>query len=449
MIKNERQYAVTRSRVRDFERSLSALDDGLRQDGGLPDNLGRDALRGQLEDLRGEVAEYERLRAGDTAAAPYDLEDLPRTLIKRRISLGMGVREVAERLGLEEQRVREYERTDYEGADYDTMMGALTVLSVEGDEKVVRGKAADFEGALERLSSVGLDREFAGRHILYEPGASLRRGALREQSKPRLLARLGALFGWTSEQVLGGGPPELGSVAPDAGGRAADPRSRSHVAYARGMAGILARAVQSSKAPRGRAGPHGAQGTAKPPDSAPFARLVGRAWDSGVPVMRLGPLAFRSACLREGGLAVAVLSGSGASETDPSLDLLRAMHCARTGSECVLSGRGAPGGIGGDLADELADAVLSGAADGNPEWLSGYLRGIADGLEYGRLEHAHRRGRTAPIQSPQGAVRSWPAVVSNAALEVIDLSALDGPALALLTGAIRAGYAREPPVGGA
>lgn len=445
MIKNERQYAVTKSRVQDFERSLSALDDRLRQDGGLPAMMERDGLRGQLEDLRGEVAEYERLRSGDTAAAPCDLEDLPRTLIKRRICLGMSERDVAEKLGLEEQSVSEYERTDYEGADYDTLMAALSALSVDGDERVVRGKSADFEAALERLSRVGLDREFVGRHILYDPGAALRRGAMREQSKPKLLARLRELFGWTSVQVLGGGQLELGSAEPEAGGRDADPRRRSHVAYARGMAGILARAAQSRKEPRSRAGPYEAQGTAEPPDSASFARLVGRAWDSGVPVMRLGPLAFRSACLREGGSAVVVLSGSCDSEMDPSLDLLRGMRCARTGHECVLSGRGAPSGLGEDFADELADAVLVGVEDASPEWMDGYLRGIADGLEYGRLGRPHRHGRPAPIQNQQGVVRSWPAVVSDAALERIDLSALDGSALALLTGAIHAGYAFEPP----
>ena len=139
MIKGRREYEVTQSWVRNFERSLSALDSGADHGRGPIADVKRDALRSQLGDLRAEVAEYERLVSGSAGNVPCDLEDLPGTLIRRRLSMGLSERDVAERVGLEERQVLEYERMDYEGAGYDTMLRVLSVLSVDGDEGVVHG----------------------------------------------------------------------------------------------------------------------------------------------------------------------------------------------------------------------------------------------------------------------------------------------------------------------
>ena len=461
MIRNEEQYALTRSWIRDFERSVSALDDKLLRNPDPLAELERDGLREKLKDLECETAEYERLRSGSAGAVPYDLEDLPGTLVKTRISLGMSERDAAEMLGMDEREVLEYERTGYEGAGYDAMMRILSAMSA-GGEGAAPGAAAtaDFDGALERLSRAGLDRKFAARHILYEPGAE-RDGGMREHSKPRLLARLEALFGWTSRQVLGGEPP--------APGRATGP-GRLHAAYARGMARILARAARRGAAAAGPARLDELRESLAEGHGPPsFARLVGRAWDSGIPVMRLGPLAFRSACFREGGSAVVVLSGCYADETRLMLDLLRGAHCAAAGGEIVRGGRAPAARLG--APDEFAYSVLLGGdADGMfRECLARCAesgRGGRDGplaLEEAAARVAGREGaradslacyvvhrlvgepapgRRPPIRGMRAQAADWPAIVSDAALARIDLSALGGPELALLTGAIRAGYGR-------
>lgn len=51
-------------------------------------------------------------------------------------------------------------------------------------------------------------------------------------------------------------------------------------------------------------------------------------------------------------------------------------------------------------------------------------------------------GRRSPIRGMRAQAVDWPEIVSDAALARIDLSALGGSELALLTGAIRAGYGR-------
>lgn len=496
MIRNEKQYAVTRSWIRDFEHSVSVLDEKLRCNSDPIVELERDGLRGQLGDLKGEMKEYELLRSGNAGAVQCDLEDLPGTLVRRRISLGLSERDVAERVGLSERDVQEYERTGYGGASYDTLMGILSALpDGSGGDEVTRWTAADFEGALDRLSRVGLDGKFLARHVLYEPAAALG-GGMREHSKPKLLARLEALFGWTSRQVLGG---EQLSFEPAAHPRgcAAD-QGHLHVAYAMGMARILGKAAPRRAAsggpaspgillesmagsiaecqaelPRdgGRGAPRGsAAGRACLPS---FALLVKCAWDSGIPVLRLGSLAFRSACFRGDGPAVVVLSGNRTDETGLMLDLLRGVYRAGAGGECVHTGR-APGRVRYTAADEFAYAVLLGGdADrmfreclslcaergGGPDCPPVLGESVArvarrSGVRPDSLARyvMHRLvgwlspgACPAPIRGMQEHVRGWPAVVSDAVLERADLSALDGPALALLSGAVRAGYARGRP----
>lgn len=473
MIKGRREYEVTQSWVRNFERSLSALDSSTEHGRGPIADVKRDALRSQLGDLRAEVAEYERLVSGSAGDVPCDLEDLPGTLIRRRLSMGMSKRDVAERLGLEEQQVLEYERMDYEGAGYDTMLRVLSVLSVDGDEGVVHGAAADFDGAIARLSDIGADRRFLNEHALCDPDEA-QDGALQERNKSKLLARLGALFGWTSSQVLGDRPLSLGPATRDIRVRGADP-GRLHVEYARSMARILSKASRRCGAPRGLDALRKSMMNRSGLPS--FAQLVDCAWGSGIPVMRLASLAFRSACLRGGGgPAVVVLSADRTDETGLMLDLLRAVHCAGEGGECVHAGC-APDGVRDAPADEFAyDVLLRGDADGlfhmcldrctardsgggrdglsalveaavdvaggwdvRPDSLACY---VMDRLVGGMAPC----GYPAPIQGLQKHIKDWPAAVSDALLARVDLSAINRTELALLGGAVQAGYAHKLPV---
>lgn len=476
MIKGRREYEVTQSWVRNFEWSLSALDGSTEHGRGPIADVKRDALRSQLGDLRAEVAEYERLVSGSAGNVPCDLEDLPGTLIRRRLSMGMSERDVAERLGLEEQQVLEYERTDYEGAGYDTMLRVLSVLSVDGDEGMVYGgAAADFDGAIARLSAIGVDRRFLNERVLCDPDEA-QDGALQERNKPKLLARLGALFGWTSGQVLGDKPLSLGPATQDISVRGVDP-GRLHVEYAKSMARILGRASRRCGAPRGPGGLDALRENMMNRSGPPsFAQLVDCAWGSGIPVMRLASLAFRSACLRGGGPAVVILSADRTNEMGLMLDLLRGVHCAEEGGECVHAGC-APGGACEATADEFAyDVLLRGDADGLFRMCldrctardSGGGRNGLPALVEAAIDVA--RGRDvrpdslacyvmdrlvggmapsrypAPIRGLQKHVKDWPAVVSDALLARADLSAINRTELALLGGAVQAGYAHKLPV---
>ncbi len=132
MIKSEVEYRVTKEKLAKLERSLAAVE-AIGADSEAADvELARIAHRKLIGDLRAEIKEYERLRAGAVArieCATWD--DVPRALIKARIARGLTVEQLAERLGWKVTRLRRYEENDYESATFTQMIEAATVLCVK------------------------------------------------------------------------------------------------------------------------------------------------------------------------------------------------------------------------------------------------------------------------------------------------------------------------------
>jgi ribosome-binding protein aMBF1 (putative translation factor) len=132
MIKNERQYAITKTQAEKFARALEELKG---QPAGAVSPLLRkaeeDALRSQLEDLRAELKQYELLRSGQGADLHLEsLDELPRALIQARIAAGLSQKDLAQRLGLKEQQIQRYEATDYASAKLGRLQQILGALGI-------------------------------------------------------------------------------------------------------------------------------------------------------------------------------------------------------------------------------------------------------------------------------------------------------------------------------
>jgi HTH-type transcriptional regulator / antitoxin HipB len=131
MIKNERQYRITRTRADDVSRSLGQLADA-----GLPEGLDPgmrelqlEALRSVLADLEAELADYDALH-DTTQLEATGLDQLPVTLIRARIARGLTQRQLAERIGLPEQAIQRYEATDYSGVSFARLVEIADALEV-------------------------------------------------------------------------------------------------------------------------------------------------------------------------------------------------------------------------------------------------------------------------------------------------------------------------------
>jgi DNA-binding XRE family transcriptional regulator len=133
MIKNERQYRITKARVQDFERALAALSPKTAT---APEDIlwlkvQTDAISSQLEDLRSGVKDYETLRAEGPNLLKLDsLDRLPQALIKARIAAGLTQKDLADRLHLKQQQIQRYEATDYAGASLQRLGEIMRALGI-------------------------------------------------------------------------------------------------------------------------------------------------------------------------------------------------------------------------------------------------------------------------------------------------------------------------------
>ena len=133
MIKNDRQYRITKAQVRAFTAAVSEV-----RSEPVPDGIDRRfteiqsrALKSQLEELTSDVEEYEALKGGKVMEfEAQSLNDFPLLLVKARIARGMTQKELAERLHVKEQQVQRWESNDFHGASIETLMAIADALGV-------------------------------------------------------------------------------------------------------------------------------------------------------------------------------------------------------------------------------------------------------------------------------------------------------------------------------
>jgi ribosome-binding protein aMBF1 (putative translation factor) len=139
MIKNERQYRITKAQVGRFRKALLALPRRAPKDvHPVLFKAQREALESQLNDLLSEASQYEALRNGKKRGVRLDsIEELPRALICARVAKGLTQRQLAERLGLKEQQVQRYEASEYATASWQRIRQVVHALGLRLKERVL------------------------------------------------------------------------------------------------------------------------------------------------------------------------------------------------------------------------------------------------------------------------------------------------------------------------
>ena len=132
MIKNQRQYRITKAQADRFSEALRELEGETAEDLGLHPLLfkaKKDAIRSQLVDLEKELRDYEVLKSGDFEFGRLDaVAEVPRLLIRARIARGLSQKTLAVRLGLKEQQIQRYEASEYASASLARIRSVAEVL---------------------------------------------------------------------------------------------------------------------------------------------------------------------------------------------------------------------------------------------------------------------------------------------------------------------------------
>ena len=137
MIKNERQYRISKAEAERFEQALAGTDEQTAHLHPLLRQAMHDGLQSQLDELRSQIAAYEHLRHDDVTVFELDsLDQLPDALIQARIAAGLTQKELARRLGLREQQIQRYEATRYAGAAFRRIQEVANAMGLRISERV-------------------------------------------------------------------------------------------------------------------------------------------------------------------------------------------------------------------------------------------------------------------------------------------------------------------------
>ncbi|WNG32370.1 helix-turn-helix transcriptional regulator [Archangium violaceum] len=330
MIKNEREYRITLARAAEFERSLEAARQ--RTTSGLPSRIAQaqvDALLGQLEELRAELAEYEALKSGKRKVLDLvSLEELPRALIESRIAAGLTQKDLAQRLGIPEQQVQRYEATEYAGASLARIQEIVRALGLNIRKEVFLPTVDVSTQALtQRLQASGLDANFFTRRLFGETAEE--NDSATALKSAGLLSRV---FGWMPSDLFAGTAPLL-PQAEALGAQfklpenANESRTAVYAIYARFVAGLTLKAVPAPN----KAIPRDAQQLRNEIVQAfgeiTLESVLAYLWEHGVPVIPLEENGgFHAACWRMEGRNAIVLKQKTDSEARWLHDLLHEVY---------------------------------------------------------------------------------------------------------------------------
>lgn len=340
MIRNEREYKITKARAEDFAESLKGLARTLDESVHPKIRAAQtDAVRSQLADLRGEIADYEALRDGRRSVVELSsLAQLPKALIEGRIAAGLTQRQLADRLGLVEQQVQRYESTNYASASFSRLVEVAEAVGVTVQEDVFLPQAKVTAAALiKRLGSAGVERDFVRRVLVGTHAGG------EDDAAPALRAASAAerIFGWTPKQVFATGQalPLPRRAAQGAMfkvyGSAKEDRTHVLAAFGEYVGRLVLRATPRLVA------------RSIPDDAAVFRQLMidqcgavdlssalTTLWNLGVPVVPLAESGgYHGACWRSDGRNVIVLKQRTHSEARWLHDLLHEVHHAASEPE--------------------------------------------------------------------------------------------------------------------
>lgn len=351
MIKNDRQYRITKSAATRFEEALRQLDSGATPPtpGVDPaiERAEREALKSQLDDLRGEIREYEELASGRIGVIELgSLADLPQALVRARIAAGLSHRELADRLGMKEQQIQRYEATDYQQASLGRLLEVATALNVNlRKDLLLPARTRSAAGLFSRLRDLGLSKEFVLRSLVPREISAALGQDNREQVDQLVYTAtrsISHVFGWTPAAILGEGQPwldggVLGAARFKVRASAEQKSLEVYTFYAHFLALLLLKATEDLRSHPIPTDPEVVhRAVLERYGAMSFRSALLYCWDLGVPVLPLSDAgAFHGACWRVNGRNVIVLKQRTHSQARWLFDLLHELRHAGENPESL------------------------------------------------------------------------------------------------------------------
>lgn len=355
MIKNEKQYKITKSQTKKLNTALRLLQD--RGDKNINDIILKDAekeaLYSQISDLNIQINEYEELRSGELFMSEINsLAELPRTLIKARISLGLTHKELGNLLGLKEQQIQRYEANDYKTASLSRILEIIKVLGINHkiDVSVISSNTS-IKSILKKLKNIGIDYKFIIKRLIpFSLISQIEKDLDKNTSEPngsiiQTVSIISKVFNWKVSDLIGQRPLKFDmsiTGCPNFKKRkkSEEQRFNAYVVYAHYLALLLLEATSGLPQKEIPTDPHQVRNDIIDKyGTLSFENAVCYIWEMGIPVLPLNdPGAFHGACWRVDGRNIIVLKQKTRSQARWLFDLFHELwHIAQNPNERQLS----------------------------------------------------------------------------------------------------------------
>ena len=216
MIKNERQFRITRAQAEEFRTAFATLErkplEGEDPHALMRWEIQRDAVRSQLDDLQAQLDSYLALQAqGHQPMELTTLEDLPNALIKARIASGLTQKQLAEKLDMKEQQLQRYESNCYAGASLSRLQEVLDALGVKLHKRLsIPELPITADSLVSRLTGMGLPKTFVEERLLSPClRANSSGGKVAEAQVLATADVLSRMFHWAPDQLFSTSPLDV------------------------------------------------------------------------------------------------------------------------------------------------------------------------------------------------------------------------------------------------
>ena len=131
MIKNEKQYKITKKKLNGIIQKIDALNSAGDQLSGN-NQIILISLTDVRTDLEAEITEYELLRANKAKILKArSISELPSLITEYKIASGLTQKEFSQKIGMKEQQLQRYEAEGFRSISFKNLLKLLQAIGLD------------------------------------------------------------------------------------------------------------------------------------------------------------------------------------------------------------------------------------------------------------------------------------------------------------------------------
>lgn len=135
MIKNEKQYRISRNKLLELNDKLTVLESNTKRS--LSQNMVLTSMQNIKDELKAEIKAYEKLKTTkQIQLKEASIEQLPQLLTEYKIVNHLSNKEFSIQLELKEQQLQRYEATGFKTVSFDRLISFLEKINLKVKIKI-------------------------------------------------------------------------------------------------------------------------------------------------------------------------------------------------------------------------------------------------------------------------------------------------------------------------